>query len=207
MPVVFSPFQTVLHLECPVKRILAARENWVPRRIEQRDISSLLGVAIAAGLEQHNKGLPDPKARAMQHAEELQKRTLLYRTLPEWHQSQWDRVPARAEAAVFAYTSLPDMLPGKVTAVEAPYGPSGGNARPDLLLDDGRHARVPFDYKTTLSLGRTKADAERKLRGAALRDPPGSDGDVGAGRPPDLAGHGSAGCGGPRAVPGGAARR
>ena len=163
--------------------------------------------------------------------------------MPEWHESQWNNVPARAEAAVFAYTALPDMLPGKIVAVEASYGPSGGYARPDLLIDDGRHARVPLDYKTTLSLGRTKADAERnrarRIAGwadsfqlfhyARLEDvlhyyvgfmvlEPEFSFEVlpfeihpetmkawEVGRPPDVAGHGGAGCRGPRAVPGGAA--
>ena len=133
-PVVFSPFQTVLHLECPVKRILAAKENWVPRRIEQRDISSLLGVAIAAGLEHHNKGLPDPKARALQHAQDVADSGPCF-TAPCRSGIRANGTGCRPapKAAVFAYTSLPDMLPGKVVAVEANYGPSGGYARPDLL--------------------------------------------------------------------------
>lgn len=158
---VFSPWQTTLHLECPLKRILAAQEQWVPRKIEQRDISSILGVAIAAGLEHYNKGRPGAQERAMHHAQDLQRRTLQFRTLPEYHQSQWDSVPGRAEAALFAYTSLPDMLPGTIVAVEASYGPEGGYARPDLLLDDGRHYGVPLDYKTALSLGKTPSERER----------------------------------------------
>lgn len=157
---VYSPFQSQLHLECPLKRILAAKERWVPRQIEQRDISAILGVAVAKGLEVFNKGGGDAAARAaaFTHATELQRDALLVgRVLPSHHESQWSNVAPRAEAALAAYAGV--EFPFRIVDVEMPYGPEGGHARPDLIVDDGRSPRVPFDYKVTLSLGRTKSDA------------------------------------------------
>lgn len=176
---VYSPSQTEAHLRCPLLRHLA-KDRWVPRRIEQRDISAALGEAIAFGLAHYNRPSvlilrPTMEAGtiAAQRAREIQEEILQDgRTLSPHLQGQWDRVPERAEGAVWAYTTLADQSGGlppglpvgtTIVHVEKSFGPEGGWARPDLEVNDGLAAIVPYDYKTALSLGGTKGEAARNL--------------------------------------------
>lgn len=149
---VYSPSQTEAHLRCPLLRHLA-KDRWVPRRIEQRDISAALGEAIAFGLAHYNRPSvlilrPTMEAGtiAAQRAREIQEEILQDgRTLSPHLQGQWDRVPERAEGAVWAYTTLADQSGGlppglpvgtTIVHVEKSFGPEGGWARPDLEVND-----------------------------------------------------------------------
>lgn len=167
---VYSPFQSSLWLECPIKRILVARERWVPREIAHVDMAAMLGLAVAAGLEVYNKRLPGAHEAAVVTAEKAQTTALaLGRTLAPRHQAQWDRIPERARVAVASYAELADLHDGvppglppgsSITSVEESYGPAGGYARPDVTVDDGRAPRVPLDYKTTLAMNKRPEDLE-----------------------------------------------
>lgn len=172
---VFSPYQTKLWLECPIKRILSTKERWVLREIGALDMAGILGTAIGAGLEVYNLKGDQPAQAAMAEANKLCELALTPppvgpgRTLPPKHEAQWANIPGRAEAAVTQYAELADMNGGlppglpegsEIVAVEQSYGPAGGYMRPDLIVKDSRAPRVPFDYKHSLSLGQKPGDRD-----------------------------------------------
>lgn len=160
----YSPSQTARYLECPTKRALTA-EGWASRTAGKRELGGVLGTAFAAGMAAWRGGVPNVKEWVGEWTETTARDELASLAadgllIGAYDQAQADAIPARAARAVEFYTKNDPIPPEwRIVAVEQICDES--NARPDLVLDDGR-GPAPLDFKVKLQVwGRTSDDRER----------------------------------------------
>jgi hypothetical protein len=175
---IYSPSQTDTHGQCPIKRALRYA-GWTARGVGKRDLAAILGTAIAAGLAEYNTTRANQVGGLLRPTVEMAFRPGLVgpadvarntaiatlavlpqqgRHIEDWDQSQANSIERRAGLAVERYIAA-DPIPPEwpILAVEELL-PSG-QARPDLVVDDGR-GPVAIDYKTKLTLKPEYEDRE-----------------------------------------------
>lgn len=153
---VYSPSQTEVYGSCPLKRTLSYA-GWVSRGVGKRDLAAILGTAVTVGLEEYNRcrrygdrRIAPADAARNQAIASLAVLPSQGRRIEDWDQSQANSIERRAGLAVERYIAA-DPIPPEwpILAVEG-WLPSG-QARPDLVVDDGR-GPCAIDYKTKLTL-------------------------------------------------------
>ena len=169
MTAVYSPSQTKLWLECPMKRYLRYSLGWRPRRIGKPDLTAILGRAFHAGVALYHarRQAAQPHALAPTELQEIAEASAAAATFEASRQlarlqdqgfvvNDWDAptaqaLPLRVAKGVTRYV-LADPLPAAWTirAVEHTLE-EYGNARLDLAIEDADGPAIA-DVKVKLTL-------------------------------------------------------
>jgi len=177
---VYSPSSTATWMRCPMLRALG-QEGWIPKYAAKKDYAATLGQGFAAGVAiynnirmEHERGgakLPprDDTSReslaatcgesAVRVMDERLKEMEQIGLVMDDTEGYIDKLATRCRKAVRQYV-MTDPVPDtwRIVDAEKDFGPSFGNSRADLIVEDSLGLAV-VDYKTKLTL---KAEYRQK---------------------------------------------